>query len=90
MPSETWPHRWMLVCRVVDMRGNVLAQNLDSYGLDPVVAWQAKSDAEVIVRVYGYPAAPDSTISYASGDDYTYRLTVTTGPLRQCNPSQWH
>jgi hypothetical protein len=67
--------------QITDLRGNVLAQNLDAYGLDPIIAWQPKSDAEVIVRVYGYPAAPDSTISFASGDDYAYRLTLTSGPF---------
>ena len=66
--------------QIVDHRGIVLAQNLDSHGLDPVIAWPVKADGEVFVRVYGYPASPDSTISFAGGEDYGYRLTLTAGP----------
>ena len=64
--------------QIIDLRGNVLRQNLDAFGLDPMTSWTAKEDAEVIVRVYGYPAAPDSTISFAGGEDYAYRLTLSS------------
>jgi hypothetical protein len=58
----------------------VLAQNLDYHGLDPLVTWTADADREVWVRVFGYPAAPNSTIALAGAANYLYRLTATTGP----------
>lgn len=64
--------------QIIDLRGNVLRQNLDAFGLDPMTSWTAKEDAEVIVRVYGYPAAPDGTISFAGGEHYAYRLTLSS------------
>lgn len=64
--------------QIIDLRGNVLRQNLDAFGLDPRTSWTAKDDAEVIVRVYGYPAAPDGTISFAGSEDYAYRLTLSS------------
>lgn len=72
--------------QIVDMRGNVLAQNLDYHGLDPQIVWTApKSDTpsdrlEVVVRVFGFPVAPNSTIALAGGEKYVYRLTITKGP----------
>ena len=74
--------------QLVNNRGTVLSQNLDYYGLDPQLVWASpdnaeSADNEVIIRVFGFPASPDSSISLAGGDDYAYRLTLATGSYLQ-------
>lgn len=66
------------VLELVDESGAYLARNLDASGLDPRVAYTAKRDGVCVVRVYGFPSAPNSTIGLAGGADYVYRLTLTT------------
>jgi hypothetical protein len=66
--------------QIVSLAGNVLAQNLDVHGLDPQIIWSVEDDVDVIVRVFGFPAAPDSTIAFGGGENFVYRLTLTTGP----------
>lgn len=66
--------------QLVDIKGNVLAQNLDYHGLDPQIVWTADSEQDVIVRVFGYPANPNSTIALGGGDNFLYRLQITKGP----------
>ncbi|MGV3486724.1 MAG: hypothetical protein ACO1RT_20060 [Planctomycetaceae bacterium] len=66
--------------QVVDEKGNVLAMNLDYHGLDPHIAWTVPRDGLYGVRVFGFPATPDSSIRLAGGDNYLYRLTLTAGP----------
>ena len=34
-----------------------------------------------LVRLFAFPATPDNSIRFAGGDDYLYRLTLTTGPF---------
>jgi len=67
------------VIQVCDASGFVLMQNHDTHGLDPQVAFLAPRDGEFIVRTFAFPAQPDSTINYAGGPAYIYRLTLTTG-----------
>src|SRR5262245_8655582 len=57
----------------------VMAENHDSVGLDPRLAFTAPADGSYLVRVFAFPAMPDSSIRFAGGDDYVYRLTLTTG-----------
>jgi hypothetical protein len=57
-----------------------LEQNHDAVGLDPRVAFKAPSDGAYLVRVFGFPSQPDSNIAFAGGDNFVYRLTLTTGP----------
>jgi len=33
------------------------------------------------IRLFAFPKDPNSTIGFAGGDDYVYRLTLTTGPF---------
>lgn len=76
------------VVELVDEGGAYLARNLDATGLDPRLAYTAKRDGIHIVRVYGFPSAPNSTIGLAGGADYLYRLTLTTGGfVSGCLPS---
>lgn len=57
----------------------VLAQNHDSVGLDPLLVYTAPRDGKYLVRLFAFPSEPNSTIGFAGGDNYVYRLTLTTG-----------
>jgi hypothetical protein len=59
----------------------VLAQNHDAVGLDPQIVFTAPHSGSYLVRVFAFPATPDSSVRFAGGDDYIYRLTLTTGPF---------
>jgi hypothetical protein len=67
------------VLQVVSGEGIVLAQNDDDVGRDPRIVFEAPSDGMYIVRLFAFPAKPDSSIRFAGGSDYVYRLTLTTG-----------
>jgi len=72
---------------LVDDRGALVARNLDAAGLDPRIVHVAERDGPVVVRVFGLPETPDSTIGLAGGDRFAYRLMLTTGPvLTGCVP----
>lgn len=68
------------VLDLVDERGGYLARRLDTRGLDPRIVFTAAAGGPVVVRVWGFPAEPNSTIGLAGGPDHVYRLTLTTGP----------
>ncbi len=65
--------------QLLDVRGNVLAQNLDRFGLDPGLEWTCPRDGTYLVRIFAFPETPDSTIGYAGGDNFRYRLHSHTG-----------
>ncbi len=67
------------VLQIATPSGVVLSQNHDYRGLDPQIAFVAPSDGTYIVRYFAFPSQPDSSIRYAGGDGYIYRLTLTTG-----------
>ena len=56
----------------------MLADNNDYHDLDPQIVFTAPATGSFIVRAYAFPAAPDSTIAFAGGDAFIYRLTITT------------
>lgn len=66
------------VLQVTSARGSVLAQNDDECGLDPLLPFTAPADGLYLVRLFAFPATPDSSISFAGGENFVYRLTVTT------------
>ena len=68
------------VLEIVSATGAVLAQNDDHFGLDPRIAYVAPADGVYLVRVFGFPASPNSTIGFDGGGDHLYRLLVSTGP----------
>jgi hypothetical protein len=77
--------------QLVTTDGQILAQNLDYRGLDPQIVWTADRDLQVVLRVFGFPAAPDSTISLGGGEKYLYRLNVTTGAVVEAvEPLAWN
>lgn len=59
----------------------ILQQEHDSVGLDPRLAFTAPKDGDYLVRIFGFPSEPNSTIGYSGADSYVYRLTLTTGPV---------
>ena len=59
----------------------VVAQNHDTVGLDPRIVFTAPMEGQYLVRVFAFPSTPDSTIRFAGGEAYVYRLTLTTGPF---------
>jgi hypothetical protein len=67
------------VMQVLSARGNVLAYNHDHRGLDPQIVFSPHLDGNYLVRVFGFPSVPNSTIGFAGGEKYLYRLTLTTG-----------
>lgn len=67
------------VLQVVSPGGFVLAQNDDTTGRDPRIVYMAPTSGTYTVRVFAFPASPDSTIRFAGGENYIYRLTLTTG-----------
>jgi hypothetical protein len=66
------------VLQILDSAGIVVAENHDFSGLDPCVAAQAKAGGVYYVRLFAFPAKPSSAIQLAGGDDFIYRLTVTS------------
>ena len=67
------------VLQVVSREGSVLAQNDDDIGPDPMIVFEAPAAGLYVVRLFAFPAKPDSSIRFAGGRDYVYRLTLTTG-----------
>ncbi len=65
--------------QILSSKGTVLAQNLDKFGLDPAIEFLSPRKDRFLVRVFGFPETPDSTIGYAGGDNFVYRLTLATG-----------
>jgi hypothetical protein len=67
------------ISREPSLEAFVAAQNHDAIGLDPQLAYTSKSDGVHVVRLFAFPSEPNSTIGYAGGENYVYRLTLTTG-----------
>lgn len=67
------------VLQICTESGTVVAQNNDGHGLDPMVTYTATQAGSYLVRIFAFPAEPNSTIAFAGGDNYLYRLTITTG-----------
>jgi hypothetical protein len=69
------------VLQVLNSHGTVVAQNDDDIGFDPQIAWTAPADGTWYVRTFAFPASPNSTIRFAGGPDFVYRLVLTTEPV---------
>ena len=65
--------------QIVSTDGFVVDQNNDFHGLDPQIAYSVPKDGIYFVRVFAFPSTPDTTIRFAGGEAYIYRLTATTG-----------
>ena len=69
------------VLQIVNEKGTVVAQNDDDSGPDPLTTFQAPADGNWYVRTFAFPTVPNSTIGFAGGTNFVYRLTLTTQPL---------
>src|SRR5262245_17777849 len=67
------------VIQLLSPDGVVVAENNDTLDLDPQVAFTAPRDGTYVARVFAFPAMPDSSIRFAGGETFIYRLTLTTG-----------
>ncbi len=69
------------VLQVARPDGIVLEQADDSGGLDPRLVFVAPERGDYLVRTFAFPSEPSSSIRFAGGEAYVYRLTLTTGPF---------
>ena len=67
------------VLQVLGPRGFVMEHNDDDHGLDPQIAFTAPADGEYGVRVFAFSDVANSSIAFAGGANFIYRLTLTTG-----------
>lgn len=67
------------VLQIVSPQGAVLEQNDDEREIDPFTTFVAPATGNYLVRVFGFPAAPDTQIALAGAESYVYRLTITAG-----------
>lgn len=75
------------ILQVLSENGFVLEQNDDLRGIDPRIVYTAKNTGKYFVRLFSFPATPTSSISFAGGASFVYRLTLTTGPFADhCMP----
>lgn len=70
-----------MVMQLTNASGTVLVQNHDYHGLDPQLNFTTTETGTYYVRLFAFPANPDSSIRYSGGELYFYRLTLTTGPF---------
>ncbi|MFO0935460.1 MAG: PPC domain-containing protein [Gemmataceae bacterium] len=66
------------VMQILSADGSVREQNNDARGLDSEMAFTAPTSGVYIVRLFAFPAAPDSSIHYYGSAAGIYRLTLTT------------
>lgn len=67
------------VLQVLGPRGFVMEHNDDDHGFDPQIAFTAPADGEYGVRVFAFSDVANSSVAFAGGANYIYRLTLTTG-----------
>lgn len=66
------------VLEILDAGGTVMAENHDAVGLDPRVTFEVRESGDYCIRLLAFPARPTKAIQLAGGDDFIYRLTITT------------
>ncbi len=69
--------------QLLNSTGIILSQQFDHRGLDPELKFVVPSDGDYLVRVLAFPDTPNSTIAYAGGERFVYRLLLTVGPFVQ-------
>ncbi|MCA9077967.1 MAG: PPC domain-containing protein [Planctomycetaceae bacterium] len=69
------------VMQLLSPRGFVIEQNDDHHGNDPRIVFTAPQAGTYFVRMFAFPADPNSSISFSGAETYVYRLTLTTGPF---------
>jgi len=75
------------VLQVTDALGFVLAQNDDAPGLDPRIVFTAPRDGTYRIRIFAFPATPNSSIRFSGQAQFVYRLLIRRGAvLRTTRP----
>lgn len=69
------------VLQLLDENGTVVDQNNDRHGLDPRISFKVPADGIYHLRLFAFPATPNSTIKLSAAANHVYRLTCTTGPM---------
>ncbi len=69
------------VLQVLGPRGFVMEHNDDDHGFDPQIVFTAPADGDYSARVFAFPETANSSIAFAGGANFIYRLTLTTGPF---------
>ncbi len=69
------------VLQILDAEGFVISQNDDDHGVDSLLSFQSPHQGTFLVRIFCFPATPNSTINFAGGATYQYRFTLTSGPF---------
>lgn len=69
------------VLQILGPKGFVLEHNDDDHGIDPQIAFTAPADGDYAVRLFAFPAEPNSSVVFHGGPTYVYRLTLSTGPF---------
>ncbi|MEZ6145194.1 MAG: PPC domain-containing protein [Planctomycetaceae bacterium] len=69
------------VLQLLSPRGFVIEQVDDHHGNDPRIVFTAQQSGTYYVRMFAFPADPNSSIGFSGAETYIYRLTLTTGPF---------
>ena len=69
------------VLQILNHRGTVLSLIDDTLWFDPRIVYTAPAEGTYYIRIFSFPADPNSTIRFAGSAAYIYRLTLTTGPF---------
>ncbi len=64
------------IIQISDMQGNVLLQEDDTRGLDPVIRFDAPENGDYLLRVFAFPLTPNSTIGYAGAATFCYSIDI--------------
>lgn len=67
--------------QICNEQGQVLAVNQDADGIDSLLVYRAEAAGIYLVRTFALPATPNSSINFAGGELFIYRLTLTAGPF---------
>lgn len=76
--NETLGSPMDTVLHVVSPTGQQLAYNHDGRGLDPEIVYTAPTAGDYLIRVFGFPSQPNSTIGFSGSEKHLYRLTLST------------
>ena len=66
------------VLQLCDSRGFVLWQNHDDRGVDPTIVFKAAADGDYLLRLFGFPSKPNSSIAFTGSSACRYVLALST------------
>lgn len=78
--NRTFPSPVDASMQIADSKGFIVAQNEDSFWSDPQIVFTAPVEGIWFIRIFGFPAQPNSSIEYGGSPNEIYRLHLTTGP----------